>query len=116
MNFHFIYEPDFERIMYACYIFNRDNIPELKNKTGYEIKGYIDGKVSKVSNLSVVYKIENDNGNMAGFFILEVDTSNQTAIQGDYQILKSFTNYISQISNEIIKFTNDNLWKGDYLF
>lgn len=116
MNFSFIYEPDFIRIIYASYIANRASIPDLKNKTGVEIKAYIDSKVSNVNPQSIVYKIENDNGNMAGFFTLQVNTVNKTAITGDSQILNSFANYISQISNEIIKFTNNNSWKQDYLF
>lgn len=116
MNVNFVYEPDYGRVISATYTDSRSSVPEIKNKVGAVIKEYIDAQVSLVSDKSIVYKVESDLGTIAGFFVISVNTFNKTANLQTSVLRPSFKQYFSEISDEIVKFTNGTEWQQDYLF
>ena len=115
MIYHFVYEPDFARIIPAITIDNRASIPVIKNQVGSVIKAFNDYQLSLLSSTSITYKIETDLGVLAGFFSIQVDISNKTATLIMEQVrpaFKGFTELTDQIGNFIQGFD----WQKDYLF
>lgn len=116
MTFQFIYENDNQRIMYATYIDARASIPQIKNRIGFEIKDYIDTQIETLNDQSITYKIETDLGVMAGFFSIQVDTSNKTAILALKVLRPAFTEFDTDIMGNITNFIMLGQWRQDYLF
>lgn len=116
MTYSIIYEPDYSRIMMAVIIDARATIPEIKNQVGSVIKSYVDSKVALVSENTIFYKIETDQGVMAGYFTIEVNTANKTALLGQFLLRPAFVKFSGEITNIITNFIALKKWQKDYLF
>lgn len=115
MTYSFIYEDDYNRLMMACIIDARASIPEIKNQVGTVIKAYVDSKVSLVNSNTIVYKIETELGVLAGYFTIQVNTSNKTALLDQFVVRPAFKNF-TEIKTQIGNFITSNKWQSDYLF
>lgn len=116
MTYFFIFEDDYSRIMFSCIVDARATIPAIKNQVGTVIKSYVDNQVALVDNNSIVYKIETDQGVMAGYFVIKVNTTNKTAFLHQFVVRPSFTQFILEIQSQISNFITSNKWQSDYLF
>lgn len=116
MTYNFIFEPDYSRIINSIFIDNRTSIPEIKNQTGYVIKNYIDEQLALINDNCITYKIETELGVLAGFFTIEVNTENKTAVLLMKQIRPAFKQFEQDITLQINNFIFNNEWKGDFLF
>lgn len=118
MIYKFIYEPNYERIIPAIIIDARASIPEIQNKTGFEIKAYIDKQLFLVTNNSIVYKIEEtNNGVLCGFFSINVEAGNKTATLVLGVLRPAFEQFKNEINLKITNFIMGiDTWQQDYLF
>lgn len=118
MIFRFIYQPsEYTRIIPAILIDSRASITIIKNATGAVIKTYTDAEVSKIIDRVLFYKVETDQGVLAGYFSLQVKVNIAThAALLQNQMRPSFNSFVTQISAQITTFINNGEWKQDYLF
>lgn len=115
MSYRFIYsQSEANRIIPAVLIDKRAVIPEIKNQTGAVIKSFVDAQVLLVSNTCVFYKIETINGNLVGYFTLQIIREG-VAIILQYELRPAFEQFTAQISGEIATFITDSQWVNDYL-
>lgn len=115
MNYNFVYEPNYERIVPAILIDNRASIPEIKNQVGYVIKAYVDSQLALLGNGSITYKVETNLGVLAGFFSINVNTTNKTAVLIMEQLRPAFKGF-AELTTQISNFILNGDWKIDYLF
>lgn len=114
MKTRFIYSQyECHRIIPGVLIDNRANIPAIKNKLGSVIKAYTDAEADKVKENCVFYKIETYEGNMAGYFTLEVGAQGVTVLQ--FQLRSAFQQFNQEISGQISNFISSGEWRKDYL-
>lgn len=117
MDYKFIYEPDFNRVMTAVIIDARASIPSIKNQTGFIIKDYVESQTSLITNNCIVYKIEETtNCVLCGYFVIQVDTGNKTATLILKQLRPAFVQFTNEITNQIVTFIQSLEWQQDYLF
>jgi hypothetical protein len=115
MNYFIQYEPDYPRILPSMIIECRAAIPAIKNQTGTVIKRYVDNQKSFIKDNSIFYKVEADNGVLAGVFSVDVN-ANKTVLLNINFIRPSFLQYKTDILKIINNFINSNKWQQDYLF
>ena len=115
MTYYFIYEPDYSRIIPALLIDARASIPEIANQIGMVIKSYTDSKVALVNDETIVYKIETNLGVLAGYFSIQVNTENKTAVLQQFVLRPAFQSF-SEIQAQITKFIQNLEWQPDFLF
>lgn len=115
MTYNFVYEPEYFRIIPAILIDARASIPEIKNQTGFPIKYYTDSQVAQINERSITYKIETELGVLAGYFSIQVNTINKTAILLMQQLRPAFKGF-TEIQTQISNFIQAGTWKPDYLF
>jgi len=115
MTYSFIFEDDYSRLIMATIIDARASIPQIKNKIGFVIKDYVDSQVALITDNTIVYKIESNLGNLAGYFSIVVNTSNKTAILQQLVLRPAFQTF-SEINTQITNFIMSNSWHSDYLF
>jgi len=114
MKTRFIYSQyECHRIIPGVLIDNRANIPDIKNKIGYVVKTYTDSEVEKVTDDCVFYKIENYDGNLAGYFTVKV--ANATSSPWQFMLRSAFQQFSTEISAQIANFISSGEWKKDYL-
>jgi hypothetical protein len=65
---------------------------------------------------TIFYKVESLQGSLAGYFTLNVNTGNKTAVLGQFVLRPAFQQFLNQIQNQISNFIQSNNWNGDYLF
>jgi len=100
MTFSFTYEPEFQRVIPAVEIDARASNPAIRNQIGDVIKSFTDGKVALVTDNVIVYRIETDDGNLGGYFTVQVS---------------AFVQFSPQIFGLISKFVQSGQWQADYL-
>jgi hypothetical protein len=124
MTFKFIYsQSEANRIVPSVLIDNRVNNPAIANQVGSIIKAYTDTEAAKVTDTCVFYKIETiksntndvgtEQGNLAGYFTLEVGGSAVILLQ--YELRASFQQFSAAISGLINNFISNSEWQKDYL-
>lgn len=106
---------NWQRVIPMCIIEDRANIPAIKNEPGTVVKAYIDSQLALITGNVLVYRVESENCNLAGFFALEVNTGDKSC-QKIMEILRPAFQGNSEISELIITFINENQWFGDFLF
>lgn len=116
MIFNLIYEQDYSRLIRAIEIDARTDNPAIKNQIGSVIKAYNDSILGTINSNSLVYKVETDSGNLAGYFVLQVDPSNQTVVLSRLVTRPAFNVSVTQISSQIKQFITNGGWKQDFLF
>lgn len=114
--FQIQYEQDYSRLIPAIEIDARSDNPAIRNQTGAVIKAYNDSILATINLNSLVYKVETDTGNLAGYFVLQVDPSNQTVVLSRLVTRPAFKVSVTQISSEIKQFITNGGYKQDYLF
>lgn len=113
MSYRMIYMTDFQRTISGIIIDSQYSIPVISNQVGAIIKQYVDGEINKVVANVIPYKIETENGNLAGYFTLQTD--GQFAILLQKQLRPAFQQFDGEISAEITTFIQQNGWKNDFL-
>lgn len=116
MDFHFVYILEYQRFVYGIILDSRSTISLLHNKTGFQVRDYIEGEINKINDETLIYSIESDMGNLAGYFTLIIDRIKRTAIVGQYQLRPAYLQLDTQISQQISNFITANEWKKDFLF
>lgn len=104
--------------MPTIFIDNRASITEIKNKTGFVIKAWIDEQLTLINDSSITYKIESELGVLCGFFTIQVNDESKTAVLLLKQLRPAFKDIqISvDLSLQIANFIHNNLWHPDFLF
>ncbi len=113
MIFFFIYSNDYQRIMPAVLIDSRKTIPAILSKTGAQIKAYTDSEVSKITDNVLFYTIETNDGNLGGYFALQIQGN--SAILYLKQLRPAFVEMDTAISSQINTFINEGTWRRDYV-
>lgn len=115
MSYRFIYgQPECNRVIPAVLIDKRASIPEIKNKPGIIIKTFTDAQVALVTDSCIFYKIETEQGNLAGYFTIQIIREGVPIIL-QYELRPAFQQFDLQISQEIAIFITNGGWKIDYL-
>ncbi len=115
MSYRFIYSnPDYPRVMQSVLIDKRATIPSIKNKVGSIIKNYCDQIISQVDGNTIFYKIETEDGNLAGFFTIKA-ASQGSASLFQYELRPAFVQFDATISAEIYNFMQSGNWTVDIL-
>ncbi len=114
MIFRIIYSPyEHNRVIPAVIIDCRATIPDIKNATGSVIKEYIDPKVYLAAT-QIFYKIESENGSLAGYFTLGVNDIGVPVLD-QFQLRPAFAGFMSSISAQIANFMSAGTWRFDTL-
>jgi len=116
MSYRIIYNDSYKRVIPAVLIDSRGTNVAIDTATGFEVLAYTDSKVDLVTNTVLPYKIETDNGNLAGYFNLSVTESPKAASLLNKQLRTAFQIYDSEITELITNFIISNNWEADYLF
>lgn len=115
MTYNFVYCDEPRRIIPAIIVDNRASIPQIKNQVGNIIKFYIDSQLLLLGSTSITYKVETNLGVLAGFFSINVNTTNKTAILIMEQLRPAFKGF-AELTTQISNFILNGDWKIDYLF
>lgn len=113
MNYKFIYLQEVNRVIPAVLIDARASIPEIANQVGAVIKAYTDSKVALVTDAVIPYRIETEEGNLAGYFVLQVLPKVEMQ---QFVVRPAFKQVLPIISAQINTFIQQNQWKADFLF
>ena len=116
MTFIIVYNQEYKRVIPAVLIDSRQNFPFLKSAGGYDVLAYTQSQIDLVTDRVVPYKIETDDGNLAGYFNLSVNDNNVTATLLNYQLRPAFESLSVQILQKISNFISSNEWQFDCLF
>lgn len=116
MDYNISYCIDYKRIMAAVLIDSRGTIPLIANTDGYATKAYCDAQIDLVGEKSLVYIIETDNSNLVGYFILQVNSTAESAILIQKQFRPAFQQFSTIISQKISNFITSNEWQDDFIF
>jgi len=115
LSYRFIYnQSESHRVIPAVLIDKRAAIPEIRNKTGAVIKAFTDAQAALVTESCIFYKIETEQGNLAGYFTLQVIREGVVIIL-QYELRPAFEQFTVQISGEIANFITNSGWVNDYL-
>lgn len=115
MTIHFIYEPDYARLIPAILIDARSGTP-LANKRGVVIKQFTDAAVAAVTPETIVYRLENaTTGVIAGMLTVITGNMGQTAVVGTVTLRPAYQSSGADISQQISNFITGNGWKPDIL-
>ena len=114
MVFDFIYETNAKRLMPAIINDSWSIIPQIKGQPGASVKAYSDSQVALVTSNCLLYKIESVNGNLAGYFVLQVN--NSAASLYLLQLRPAFQSFTAQISQNINIFVQSNNFLYDMLY
>lgn len=113
MNFYISYCVEYNAVLSGIILENRQAIASTKDKTGAEVKTFIDSQIALIADTVIPYIIETDNGNLVAFFSLKITAGVATVLQ--LFIRNNFTDFQSAISQEISNFINHGNWRTDIL-
>lgn len=116
MTYKIVYCQEPNRVIPSVLIDARASIPEIANQIGVTIKAYTDAKVALVTATVISYRIETEEGNLAGFFSLQVILGSKTASIQQFVLRPAFEQFLATISGLINTFITNNQWQADYLF
>ena len=112
MEFRFIYEFYYAKLIQFVLLDARKTaFPVVGN--GNVLQPLVDAKIALVTPNVIPYRIESDNGVIAGYFTLEINENIPTLQQS--QIRPNFGTYSTQINTDINNFIISNGWRKDYL-
>lgn len=111
-----IYYLEYHRLIYGITLDARGGISALNGLGGFEVKAYIEDIINSVGENKGVYSIETENGNLAGYFILEVNQAAKTASLSHLQLRTAFLPENDEIIAKISNFITSGNWKFDFLF
>lgn len=113
MEFFISYNIEYNRVLSGIILENRQAITQTKDKTGFQVKTFIDGQIGLVDDTTIPYILETAQGNLAAFFSLKVvgvEASTQQLF-----IRKNFAQFGDDISLKISSFISTNDWRTDLL-
>lgn len=114
MTWYLTYEPEiYQRIMFAVIVDNRTNIPAIKSAYGVAIDAYVSGQILLVLPDSLFYKIESENGNLAGFFTL--DMLNNGVVLSLFMLRPAFQQFNTEITEKINNFIISGDWQANLI-
>ena len=112
MTFRFVYEFYYAKLIQFVLLDARQSaFPVVGN--GNVLQPLVDAKIALVTSNVIPYRIEGDNGTIAGYFTLEINNNIPTLQQS--QIRPNFGSYNTEIQSKINEFIIDNGWQKDYL-
>ena len=114
MIYRFIYNDAYKRVIPATLIDSR-GVLSIATASGFAVKDYTDSEVAKVTANVIPYKIETDNGTLAGYFNLTVTADRLFATLLNKQLRPAFVKFDSDIANKISIFITSNDWQVDIL-
>lgn len=114
MTYRFIYSDDYKRVIPAVIIDGRGGNAETATLSGFELKAYVDEKVSRVRSNTMPYKIETENGNLVGYFILGIKGNGAIVLVENIN-RPAFLQFSQSISQEINNFMLSGNWQYDFL-
>jgi hypothetical protein len=112
MSYELTYELDYKRIISAVINDARNIIPQTKNQTGSVIYAYVQSQIMLVNPNVLMYRIESDQGNLAGYVGIRVN--NGIATQVLYQLRPAFNDL--EISGVITNFIQTNSFLKDSIY
>lgn len=115
MTFNFIYATESTRIISATILDARFTIPELKDLGGFEVKDFVDLQISTLNSDTLLYKIETELGNMAGYFTLVVGNMGLSAVKSTQFLRPNYQGLENEINISVSEFVQNGLWKQDFL-
>ena len=113
MTFKITYCENYTRLMRGVLIDSQFNIPAISNKLGSVIKDYTDKEVEKVVGNVIPFRIETNDGNLAGYFTIKVVGVDVSLFQK--QLRPSFVKFNDNISILISTFITNGEWQSFYL-
>lgn len=116
MSYRIIYNEEYRRVIPAVLIDSRANISAISTAGGFAVKAYTDAQVALVTATVIPYKIETNEGNLAGYFNLSIGVNPKSAVILNAQLRPAFVQFNSEISQIISNFIISNDWQFDYLF
>lgn len=114
MTFDLIFEQDYTRIIPAVINDSWSIIPQTKMQFGSVIKSYSDSQLALIVPGVLPYRIESNEGNLAGYMALQVNNNVATVLL--FQLRPGFVALTNQISQNIGTFIQSNLWLNDMLY
>jgi len=116
VTYRFIYSnPEAARIISGVNLDSRNTINALKNKDGFGVKTYSDTMIALVDSSVIFYKLETDNGTVAGFVSLKTNLERTTAMIFQLQLRPAFQQFATDISTIINNFIANGAWRPDIL-
>lgn len=113
MIINFIYEIEYTKVIPAIIMDSRFTIPDIKNQDGWAAKAYIDKELSMIIAGILPYRLETDNGNIAGYMTLDA-TKPAVSVQ-KLQLRPAFQQFLTSIQQQITNFIQTNAYQYDYL-
>lgn len=113
MSYRIIYLDDYDRVIRGVIMDARAVIPAIADKYGFDVKNYCDSIISIVNSSVLPFRIETEQGNLAGWFTLQ--TGEIVSIIGK-QLRPAFLADDAAISGLINNFITGNDWRQYYLF
>lgn len=116
MSYRFIYDSvERARLIPSVLIDKRAAIPVIANQVGTVIKAYTDAAVAVTDNVRViVYKIETEDGNLAGYWTLSVKFAGASLLS--MELRPAHEQFAATISGLINNFISAGTWKADSLY
>lgn len=115
MSYRFIYsQSESNRIVPSVLIDKRAAIHEIKNQIGSVIKSFTDGQAAMITDKAIFYRIETNNGNIAGYATLAVIRDGVVSIL-QFELRPAFEQFSAEISANLSSFILNSDWVNDYL-
>lgn len=113
MALYATYLIEHSRVLSGIVLEGRQSFAQTKDKTGFEVKAFIDSESAKVVSNVLPYKIEVDEGNLVAYFSILVNG----VAASRYQVFvrPSFNRFSDGISSFISNFIGNGSWIPDIL-
>lgn len=115
MIYKFSYCLEYQRVVQAVTIDRRSSdLPT--NANGNDIQPIVDAIIGSIKDVDIFYKIETLDGNLSGYFILQVKLNNQSVLLSELKLIPSFISDAQTVNDQINNFILNGTWRKDYLF
>jgi len=113
VNFYISYNVEYARVLSGVILENRQGIAQTKDKTGFQVKSFIDDQIALVDDSVIPYIMETAQGNLVAFFSLKMTGEAVSLLQ--LFIRANFIDFQAQITAKIDTFILSNEWHTDNL-
>lgn len=111
IKYHFIYEINHPILMQAVITDAKVSLG-LGNKSGFELKDYVDAEVSKVVPGTFVLRIETDLGVVAGYLVLSKTNFGNSVMISSQVLRTAFQSLIADVNAAVQNY----IVGGDWIF
>lgn len=115
MSYHIVHTEDVQRVVSAV-IIDAKSVTMPLGVNGIEVQAYIDSQLALIYENTIVYKVEANDGNLVGYFTVQVNMGQQTGEKKQQVLRAPFIADVVSVTETISQFMQQNLWKNDYLF